>query len=135
MPAVRLVSIALAGLLPLAASAQQDRIYTWTDADGVTHYSGSPPPAGRYEERTFTRSGASGSVQRDDDASAAADPMAENCNRARENLELLGRDVSVMVDTNGDGTPDSPLSDTDRANQLELANAQVRAYCAADGAP
>lgn len=138
MRAIRLIAGACACLLPLAAAAQQDRVYTWTDANGVTHYSESPPASGAYQERTFSRSGASGPVERDPrqdpEAGTGDDPAAsEDCRRARHNLEVLGGEANVVIDR-GDGETGQPLDETERANQLELASAEVRIYCG-DGAP
>ncbi|MBS7457798.1 DUF4124 domain-containing protein [Coralloluteibacterium stylophorae] len=130
----RSVALLLACALPAVAIAQ-DRVYTWVDDSGVRHYSEAPPSSGKYEERTFTQSGASSSVAAaTPTAGAAATATAasggnENCTKAQANVELLSRGVSVVMDRDGDGQPDEPLSDLEKANQLELANAQVKAYC------
>lgn len=127
------LSIVCAALV-LAAStmgASAADIYQWTDANGVTHYSESPPPAGtQYQTRRITNAGASTQA-------AAAQPVPaadENpqCTTARDNIELLLGDGPVHQD---DGSGSSrELSDDERTSQLELARAAVRAYCTGAGA-
>ena len=80
---------ALGAVLALAAApvlAQQTagEVYQWTDANGVTHYSQTPPSQGRYEHRLITSSGAAAPV-------AAAAPSAGNpqCEVARGNIAAL----------------------------------------------
>lgn len=120
---------ALGAVLALAAApvlAQQTagEVYQWTDANGVTHYSQTPPSQGRYEHRLITSSGAAAPV-------AAAAPSAGNpqCEVARGNIAALEGEGDVQQDTDGDGTPDVVLDATQRAAQLELARAAVKAYC------
>ena len=52
------------------------------------------------------------------------------CTTAKLNLQILAGNTGVQQDTDGDGKPDKTLGDDDRANQRELANAAVKAYCA-----
>jgi len=40
----RIAGAALAAGMVLSMSANALEVYKWTDAQGVTHYSGSPPP-------------------------------------------------------------------------------------------
>ena len=42
---------------------------------------------------------------------------------------LLAGKGAVQQDTDGDGKPDKVLGDEDRANQRNLADAAVKAYC------
>ena len=122
--------IALGAILAFAAIpafAQQTagEVYQWTDANGVTHYSQTPPANGNYEHRLITASGAA--------AASASEPVAStenaNCTAARANIAALGNEGDVMQDTDGDGEPDSVLDADQRAAQLELAQAAVKAYC------
>lgn len=124
--------LALALLALPFALAAQDRVYSWTDAKGVKHYSDAPPASGKYEESAITRSGASTTPPQpaaQTAANAAAPAENDNCKKAKANADLLQKNVSVVMDKDGDGKPDAPLNDTEKANQLELANAQVKAYC------
>lgn len=111
--------------LPAVAQQTAGEVYQWTDAKGVTHYSQTPPEQGRYQQRLITSSGTA--------APTAAEPAApvENaqCAAARRNLEALKAEGDVMQDSDGDGTPDQVLDATQRANQLELAQAAAKAYC------
>ncbi|MDH5824772.1 DUF4124 domain-containing protein [Luteimonas sp. RD2P54] len=115
-------ALALAASTASVAGAQE--VYQWKDASGVTHYSEAPPPSGSYQQRRITSSGASAGT----DPTAAAAPAAENpqCTTARSNIALLQGDGPVAQE---DG---SELNEDERANQMELAQAAVRAYCADD---
>ncbi|NZA27065.1 DUF4124 domain-containing protein [Luteimonas sp. SJ-92] len=112
-----------AGATAPVAGAQE--VYQWKDANGVTHYSESPPPSGSYQQRRITNSGASAGS----DPTAAPVAVAENpqCTTARNNIALLQGEGPVAQE---DG---SELGEDERANQMELAQAAVRAYCT-DGA-
>ena len=126
------ISTACAALV-LAASAMgagASEIYQWTDARGVTHYSGNPPPAGtQYQTRRITSAGASTQAEPAPAASAAAADAGENpqCTTARSNIEILLGDGPVHQD-DGEGNS-RELGEDERANQLELARAAERAYC------
>ena len=101
-------------------------VYQWKDAKGVTHYSDAPPPKGQYDARDIHH--------RDGEAPAAtsASPIPvtdKNCALAKTNLDRLKTGGDIGLDANGDGTPDAPLSDAERAKQTELAQANIRVYC------
>ena len=123
--------LALAVALAFAATpalAQQTagEVYKWTDANGVTHYSQTPPASGRYEHRLITSGGSVAA------ATAAAEPTAvENpqCTTARANIVALQAEGEVQFDADGDGKPDRVLDAAQRTAQLELAEAAVKAYC------
>ena len=46
-------------LFPAVATAQaSDKVYKWTDANGVTHYGDAPPAQGEYESSRIDRDAA-----------------------------------------------------------------------------
>jgi len=114
----------LLGLLLLAAGASATDLYKWKDAQGVTHYSESPPTGQKYESRRIDNRG---TVSTAEEAAPAPEPA--NCTAARGNLKTLAGKGPVMKDTDGDGKADVQLDDTERANQRELAEAAIKAYC------
>lgn len=129
-------TISALALLLAAAAATAGEVYEWKDANGVTHYTQTPPPNGDYREHderdiaspapaataaTPTTTAASTT------ASAGARTESAQCSTARKNIELLQGEVAVQQDTDGDGKPDKTLDDTERANQLELARATLKA--------
>ena len=121
--------LALAALGLLAASASHaGEVYQWKDANGVTHYSQTPPPKGAYQQRQITDRGASTPVQETPQASAPGEEP--RCATARANVAALSGDRPVQ-EADADGKPGRTLSDAERASQLELANAAVKAYCGA----
>jgi len=124
----RLPFLALAALCLLAASVgHAGEVYQWKDANGVTHYSQTPPPKGSYQQRQITNSGASAALQT---AAQAETAPTENpqCTTARANVEALAGTRPVH-EAGEDGQPGRALNDAERASQLELANAAVKAYC------
>ncbi|MCL7715543.1 DUF4124 domain-containing protein [Stenotrophomonas mori] len=112
----------LAGTVPAALAGP---LYKWKDANGVTQYSERPPTGQAYETRHIATTG----VQAPAEAETPADAVSPQCASARQNLELLAGDRPVMQDTDGDGKPDTPLDDTQRAAHRQLAEAAVAVHC------
>jgi len=124
---IALVLAAFATALP-AASA--DKIYQWKDANGVTHYSDAPPPAGDYSDREIVRSEAAPApVPAPADAATAPPVQDARCAQARLNLQRLQGGGVVGLDADRDGKPDAPLDEADRAAQVEIARAAIQARC------
>ena len=110
---------------PALAVCWASAVYQWTDARGVTHYSQTPPPGGRYTQRVITSAGTP-AASTAETADAAENP---NCVAARANIAALEGTDDVSQDTDGDGKPDAVLDAGQRAAQLELARAAAKAYC------
>lgn len=117
---------------PLAAS----EVYSWKDASGTTHYSQTPPPAGtRFEVRRVQGSAASSTpltpapVATPAAASTTASAGDGNtqCELARTNVAALKGEGAVQQ-LGADGKP-RELAGSERADQLALSEAAVRAYC------
>lgn len=125
MHAIRPVAIALALLLVAAPSlAQQQRVYQWKDAKGVTHYTDLPPTQA-HRSRDIDNRGSATEI-------ATIKPVEnEQCANSRSNLERLKANETVGVDTDGDGKSDRNLSSDERASQIELNQAAIKAYCPA----
>ena len=130
----RFVFGALLALAAAPALAQQtaSEVYQWKDANGVTHYSQTPPPQGRYEQRVITSSGAAVGTTAADASATASAPAASGdspqCASARANIATLEGEGEVQIDEDGSGNP-RLLNAEQRASQLELARAAVKAYC------
>ena len=116
---------ALLVLASACTTALAGKIYQWKDAKGVSHYADSPPPDQQVKNRRIDNRGAPVAEE------AAVGKSVENpqCTTARLNLQLLAGSSGVQQDTDGDGKPDKVLSDEDRANQRNLAEAAAKAYC------
>ena len=120
-----LVAVLVLSLASATALAEQQRVYQWKDANGVTHYSQTPPAQGKFQQRTITQHVS---------AAAPAQPTAERavspqCATAQRNIELLQGGSRLQVDSNGDGQPDGDLDDADRQKQLEIAQTVARVNC------
>lgn len=119
--------LAAAGLGATQAQQPAAEVYQWQDANGVTHFSQTPPARGAYQQRAITNTGSAAPVAQ---ATTAAAAESSQCTTARSNIEALQGDTAVQQDTNGDGTPDKVLDPAERAAQLEFAQAAVKAFCA-----
>ena len=119
----------LLGLLLLAGTAGAADLYKWKDANGVTHYSESPPAGQKYESRRIDNAGAVGPAE-DGEGAPKESPQ---CTQARQNLKTLSDNRPAMLDTDGDGKPDTPLDPDQREVQRNLADAAVKAYCPRNG--
>jgi len=132
LPALGLGAI-LAALAAFPAAATD--LYQWKDAQGVTHYSDSPPPgqsgSGQVKNRVIRNKSGTPSQT----ATASAPAENSQCASARANLKQLQSSAQVGVDNDGDGKPDSALDAQQRAAQVQLAEASIRAYCTPAPAP
>jgi hypothetical protein len=113
--------------LAAAASVSAGDVYKWKDANGVTHYSQTPPPKGSSQYRMFIHANR-------EKAKTPESPVATQCATARSNVTLLESGKPLRRDTDGDGKPDADLDSKDRAQQLELARMVLRANCAGQSA-
>ena len=117
---MRLALACLLACIAFAAQAQSNGVYKWKDAKGVTQYSDTPPPSGRYAD-----------VAADASARVAAPAKPEpRCATARGNIEKLkSGNADIGLDANGDGKPDAAMTAEQRAEQLRKAEAAEREYC------
>ena len=113
--------------IPALAQQTAGEVYQWTDANGVTHYSQTPPTQGRYEHRLITSSGAAAPTAAVEAERTTAGESAQ-CTTARQNVATLQAEGPVQIDDDGDGRL-RVLDADQRASQLELAHAAVKAYC------
>jgi hypothetical protein len=116
---------ALLVLAGACTTALAGKIYQWKDAQGVTHYSDSPPPEGKAKDRQIDNRGEPAP------AAIAAGKSVENpmCTTAKRNLQVLSGKAAVQQDSDGDGKADKTLTEDDRGSQRNLAEAAVKAYC------
>ncbi|MES2402719.1 MAG: DUF4124 domain-containing protein [Pseudomonadota bacterium] len=132
------------------ASAQQ--IYKWKDANGVTHFSQTPPASGAHYTRMHLtsepdvssnppqaaetdNSEPGTSAPQKTAASSATQPdtasnRAELCKQLTSNINLLQGKQPVV--TGGDGKQ-QVMSDSAREAQLATAQAQQAQYCSSKG--
>jgi hypothetical protein len=145
-----LVLLSVLALPLLAAAAGNGRVYTWKDANGVTHFSDSPPPASVKSARQITvRGDTPVAAAAQDTGDTPAPPAAEGtppagtgaaqltdspearqqvCEQARRNADLLEGQQQVSMDVNGDGS-NQVLTAEQRQEQLAQARERVAFYC------
>jgi hypothetical protein len=121
---VSLILSALALGAPHAAFAGE--VYQWKDANGVNHYSQTPPQQGKFQARSIYHRERAADGQPTASAAATESPQ---CATARKNIELLQSGAKLKVDSDGDGKPDRDLSDNDRNKQLQIAQTISRVNC------
>ena len=131
-----LVLALLVAVCPLAFG----QAYKWKDAQGVTHYSDSPPPAGTKVEKIKTSGVVIPPAGEPAPASTAAAkpaapaPVADTpanraklCEGLRKNKEILDKEQTVSID---DGKGGKTQLDADaRKRQVETNQAQLTLYC------
>lgn len=117
------ITLLLTLLAAPALAQQQQRVYQWKDASGVTHYTDTPPTQTHKTRDIDVHSGTAASTE-------TAKPVeSEQCTNARANLKRLQSNEPIGMDSNNDGKPDRNLSADERKSQTELNNAAVNAFC------
>ena len=126
-------------LLAAAGTASAQQYYKWKDANGVTHYTRTPPPEGTQADRVAVRPGPVAPAPAADAAPAAsAQGMSGDvaqrrnaaCETARANLGTLEANPFVSMDKDGDGKVEL-LTVEEHNAQLIRAREQVRMLCPA----
>jgi hypothetical protein len=142
----KLMLLALLGCVGTAFAAQA-QVYKWTDANGVVHFTDTPPPqstanvqtiqvTGDLPHATPAANGASVDLPKNanvdnppeaTDVADTAENRAKACQTARNNLELLQSKFTVTIPSAYGKTQE--LDEKDRADQITRANAQITLYC------
>jgi len=142
----------------VAGSASAEQFYKWKDADGVTHYTSTPPPQGIEGSRVAvsgsSRSRIDMSVGTEAPAAPAApatpagDANADNrlaqgeertaeaiqkrrdtaCDTAKQRYDVLANNAAVEWDRDGDGVAE-PLDVKEHAAEMEKAQQSIGFYC------
>ncbi|MEP7044305.1 MAG: DUF4124 domain-containing protein [Dokdonella sp.] len=133
-----LLLVLLATGLPAAATD----MYSWTDANGVKHFSDSPPPANVLKAKKLK---VKGGVTSAADAAAAdapaakdsgpalaaaagyaADDIKRNCDIAKKNLVSLD---AAKLQLDADGNPVDADAAKSHQAQLDKTNQQIKLFC------
>jgi hypothetical protein len=148
MNARLLLLVLLAASLPALASTQ---VYSWTDANGVKHFSDSPPPASVNAQKIRVR-GSVTSEEQTPPPPAPADPSKTNsptpaaiqpiarsladspenrarqCQTSKKNLDILQGSYPVSGPPGADGKA-QVMDDAARKQATDRAAEQVKFYC------
>lgn len=146
LPRIVLVLAAATATCFSAAGLAQTVTYRWTDAQGTTHYTQTPPAAGVYYDKVISKAEPTSKAASGDDtpakpaeaepvdAQAAAQKTA--CENARKNVALLSSDVPVRAAppaaAEGGATAvasSAVLTPEQRAKELRRAQLQVELNC------
>jgi hypothetical protein len=134
------VVIGLGALNPLSAQTIRT-IYTWTDQEGVTHFSAYPPQDHPYElvstrpgrgrgdrsRQTPEMTGSPPPIPSMSESQPDPNIVAERCEQARSNLDLLSQDRPAVLQSD-DGDP-QPLDETQRQEMIEETEAFIEEWC------
>lgn len=130
-------------LLAVSASAGAAEMYSWTDANGVKHFSDSPPPPNVAKAKKLKVQGgvtttATEDAQKpaDKDAgpalAAAAgyspEDIKRNCDVARKNLDIV---QAQKLPLDADGNPADPEAAKEHQAQVDKSNQQIKLFCTA----
>jgi hypothetical protein len=111
-------------LAALPAAGQQ--FYSWRDANGVRHFSQTPPPHNDYQSRTIrTRARPAETAGAAPAAAASTNPA---CTRARANIAVFAANDRVSMDRDGDGQAEV-LDASARAAELDRALKTAETAC------
>jgi hypothetical protein len=130
-------------LLAVAIPAAATDMYSWTDANGVKHFSDSPPPANVTNAHKLKVSGGvtttsapeaenspdtkSGGPSLAAAAGYAPEDIQRNCAIANKNLTTLG---AQKVALDADGNPVDAAAAKSHQDQVDKANRQIKLFCA-----
>ena len=126
--------------LLIAAPAFAGEMYSWTDANGVKHFSDSPPPQSVKAQKLRVKGGVTTSAPAEEDkadddnggpAMAAAAGYApadikRNCDIAKQNVATLD---SQKPPLDADGYPVDLDAAKSHQAQLDKANQQDKLFC------
>lgn len=139
-----LLLVLLAVGLPAAVAAAE--MYTWTDANGVKHFSDSPPPASVTKSQKLKLKGGVTTGDEADEAQKDKDPTAKsggpalaaaagyapedikrNCEVARKTQTMLEAQKPAV---DSEGFPVDLESAKARQTQIDKAAQQIKLFCA-----
>ena len=127
---MRLLPLLLLAVLTTATSEAADMLYRWKDADGVVHYTDTPPPA-EYEFQT--REVTTDPPQPPPSVVVEDAPVAlSRCEQARRNLAVFESAQNVSMDLDGDGRPE-PLDAAARERERKKTRDLVNVTCTDPG--
>ena len=140
----------------VAGSASAEQFYKWKDANGVTHYTSTPPPKGVESSRLAVSGGSRSRIDQSIDTQAtAAEPataagdanggqrLAQGeertaeaiqkrrdtaCETAKQRYDVLANNAAVEWDRDGDGVAE-PLDVKEHAAEMEKAQQSIGFYC------
>ena len=137
--------LAMVLLLLTANAIGETDMYSWVDANGVKHFSDSPPPRSVKAKKMVVHGGVgagAGAVTDAPPEQAATDSgpalaaaagyapqdIKRNCDIAQMNLSTLQLQKPRL---DGNGNPVDAAADATHQSQVEKANQQIKLFCSA----
>lgn len=144
MIARSILRVAILSAFAVSLGANAAKVYKWTDANGQTHFSSSPPPNQNAEQVQMRGSANVSAPETADPAAAEAasgdkpelspeqrEQLTKYCVEIRERINALGQGGKLM-ERRPDGTQ-VELSPVDAADRLRQDKENERNYCRANG--
>ncbi|MEO8672642.1 MAG: DUF4124 domain-containing protein [Tahibacter sp.] len=136
----------LIGLLAAASTTgyAAEKVYKWTDANGIVHYSDAPPPQGVVFENvrvvgqstpvTAAGDNTNGAAATDGNQVSAAPGTVgtKRCEEARARVNLLSSKLELA--TKSDDGKTVAMDKSQRDAELNIAKATVQSLCPAETA-
>lgn len=111
MPGILAALLSASLLTSVFASSASAGVYTWTDADGVVHFSDRQPPARNHHTVTL--------------GETSVVPMSENIEQGRR-VTTINQQVSRSLE--GSNTGQRTMSDKQEARERKRKNARCEGY-------
>lgn len=132
----------LLALLVSTAPAAATEMYSWTDANGVKHFSDSPPPSNGVKAKKLKVKGGVTTAAEEEPAPAdknagpelaaaagySPEDIKRNCEIARKNLSVL---EAQKPPSDASGNPADADVAKNRQAQIAKANQQIKLFCTA----
>lgn len=133
------ICVLLVSLVATSSLAAEITVYRWIDENNVVHFSQHQPAHDNYTEITMVEAlkakakivkvaqSDEQQVDQEEQSSAVRDRFNKKCEEARANVKTLETFDKIQT-TDSDGT-NRMLTQTEKAQQLELSKKQVEIYC------
>lgn len=131
----------LLALLAASVPAAAREMYSWTDANGVKHFSDSPPPADISKAKKLKMAGGVTTESTEEPPKAAngesgpalaaaagysPEDIQRNCQTARGNLATL---ESQKPRSDAEGQPVDAEAAARHQSQIDKTNQQIKLFC------
>jgi hypothetical protein len=133
----------LLALLTVGLPAMAAEMYSWTDANGVKHFSDSPPAASVKAQKLKMQGGVTLNAPAEETpkveasknsgpalaaaAGYAPEDIRHNCEIAKQNLGVA---EGQKIATDAEGYPSDLEAAKGRQERIDKANQQIKLFCA-----
>lgn len=113
--------------LSIQLSAAEKLMYQWRDKNNTLHVSQVPPQNVEYDTIVIGSSQHTAPAVKPQEQPLANNAAQQNCDKAKNNLKILGQDLPVFIDLE-DGSKQQ-LNEAQMEDQRQLAVKQIELFC------